>query len=113
MSTLTDFISPQVLEREGYIHISDNEKMLEYIDKAFLAAHGWFHKPNLGHVNLSVNKASDVVGVAPQTLAGYIRAGYMPANDDGQVRLVDAMTFDYKAAKRALLDSKNRTNNSH
>ena len=42
MSTthLTDFIPAQVLEREGYIHTSDSEKMLASIDPATLARHG-------------------------------------------------------------------------
>ena len=102
MSTqLTDYIPAQVLEREGFVHCSDSEKMLERIDKQFLADRG---------VNVSIRKAAEIVHCSAATLAEYVKMGYLTAND-GQISLYDALTFDYPAAKRAYLSTKERANN--
>lgn len=106
MSNITDYIPAQVLEREGFVHISDSAKMLERIDKGFLAEQGWTNLAHLRGVMLSVHKAAKIVGIDPKTLLAYIKGGYIAADQNGQVSLVDALTFDYKGAKRAYLDSK-------
>lgn len=100
MSTthLTDFIPAQVLEREGYIHTSDSEKMLANIDPATLARHGWHNLSHLRPVRISVRKAAEIIDCAASTLAAYIKMGYLPA-ENGQVLLSDALTFNYPAAK--------------
>ena len=100
MSTthLTDFIPAQVLEREGYIHTSDSEKMLASIDPATLARHGWHNLSHLRPVRISVRKAAVIIDCAASTLSAYIKMGYLPA-EGGQVLLSDALSFDYPAAK--------------
>lgn len=111
MSTqLTDYIPAQVLEREGFVHCSDSEKMLERIDKQFLAERGWLQAAILRGVNVSIRKAAEIVHCSAATLAEYVKMGYLTAND-GQISLYDALTFDYPAAKRAYLSTKKRANN--
>lgn len=110
---LTDFISPAVLEREGFVHISEPEKIFAMLDRAALAKLGWVNVEELRPVKVSVRKASEIAKVAPNTLMGYIRAGYLADDPNGRVSIADAMTFDYQAAKRDMLDNKDRTNNTH
>lgn len=106
MSTLTDYIPAQVLEREGFVHSSDSEKMLERIDKSFLAERGWVNLSMLRHVKVSVRKAAEIVECSASTLKEYIRMGYLAVDDAGQVSLLDAVSFDYPAAKKAYLTAK-------
>lgn len=106
MSNITDYIPAQVLEREGFVHISDSAKMLERIDKGFLAEQGWANLAAKRGVKVSVRKAAEIVGVDAKTLLAYIKGGYIAANENGQVSMVDALTFDYKKAKQAYLNSK-------
>ena len=56
---LTDFISPEVLAREGFVHTSDSAQMLEKIDKAYLAECGYVNLSALRDVKLSVRKAAE------------------------------------------------------
>ena len=100
MSTthLTDFIPAQVLEREGFVHTSDSEKLLEAIDKNYLADHGWHNLSHLRPVRISVRKAAEIIDCAASTLSAYIKMGYLSA-ENGQVLLSDALSFDYPAAK--------------
>lgn len=107
---LTDYIPAQVLEREGYVHCSDSEKMLERIDKQYLTDRGWLQAAILRGVNISIRKAAEIVHCSAATLAEYVKMGYLTAND-GQISLYDALTFDYPAAKRAYLSTKERANN--
>lgn len=107
MSTthLTDFIPTQVLEREGFVHTSDNEKMLNALDKRFLADHGWHNLSQLRPVRISMRKAAEIIDCSASTLAAYVKMGYLAA-EDGQVLLSDALTFDYPAAKAHYLAQK-------
>lgn len=111
MSTLTDYIPAQVLEREGFVHSSDSEKMLERIDKAFLAERGWVNLSMLRHVKVSVRKAAEIAQCSASTLKEYIKMGYLPIDEAGQVSLSDAVGFDYPTAKRAYLSTKERADN--
>ena len=104
---LTDFIPAQVLEREGFVHRSDSAKMLEAIDKDYLASQGWANLARCREVMLSPTKAAEIVGVAPATLRAYIRTGHL-RTVNGNVTLLDAMTFDYEAAKVDYLKNKHR-----
>jgi hypothetical protein len=105
---LTDFISPEVLAREGFVHTSDSAQMLEKIDKTYLAQCGYVNLSALRDVKLSVRKAAEVAGVSASTLKEYVKLGYLQVGADGYVSLIDAITFDYAAAKRKYLDSKSR-----
>lgn len=107
MSHLTDFISAQVLEREGFIHSTDSEKMLEAIDKKYLAEQGWVHSGRLREVLISPTRAAKIVGVAPRTLQAYIRSGHL-RTVNGSVTLLDAMAFDYLKAKGEYLKTKHQ-----
>lgn len=109
---LTDFISPEVLAREGFVHTSDSAQMLEKIDKAFLAENGWVNLSTLRHVKVTIRKAAEVVGISASTLKEYAKMGYLPIDEDGYVSLLNAITFDYPAAKRVYLATKERVNNS-
>lgn len=105
---LTDFISPEVLAREGFVHTSDSAQMLEKIDKAYLAENGWVNLSALRDVKVTIRKAAEVIGISASTLKAYVEMGYLPVGADGYVSLLDAITFDYTAAKRKYLDSKSR-----
>lgn len=105
---LTDFISPEVLAREGFVHTSDSAQMLEKIDKAYLAENGWVNLSALRDVKVTIRKAAEVIGISASTLKAYVEMGYLPVGADGYVSLIDAITFDYAAAKRKYLDSKSR-----
>ena len=105
---LTDFISPEVLAREGFVHTSDSARMLEKIDKAYLAENGWVNLSALRNVKVTIRKAAEVIGISASTLKAYVEMGYLPVGADGYVSLLDAITFDYAAAKRKYLDSKSR-----
>ena len=59
-------------------------------------------------VPISVRKAAQIVGISPTTLAGYVSLGYIRVDGDGHVSLLDALTFDAKAANRRLRASKLR-----
>ena len=109
---LTDFISPEVLAREGFVHTSDNAQMLEKIDKDFLSANDWVHLPRLRHIKISVRQAAEIAGPSASTLKEYIKMGYLAVDDAGQVSLFDAVNFDYPAAKKAYLATKQRYDNS-
>lgn len=102
---LTDFISPAVLEREGYIHVSDKEKMFAQLDKAFLAQQGMHDLSGLRPVRISVRLAAEIVKCSASTLASYIKMGYLSA-EGGQVLLTDALSFDYAKAKAHYLAQK-------
>lgn len=106
MSNITDYIPAQVLEREGFVHISDSAKMLERIDKGFLAEQGWANLATKRGVKVSVRKAAEIVGVDAKTLAAYIKSGYLAADEMGRVSIVDALTFNYEATKRVYLTQK-------
>lgn len=105
---LIDYISPKVLSDEGYIHNSDKAAMFDNIGAAYLNSRGWVDMTAVRAVPISINKAAQIAGIAASTLAGYVSLGYMQADDDGHVSLLDALTFDAKAAKRRLLDSRPR-----
>ena len=109
---LTDFISPEVLAREGFVHSSDNEQMFAKIDKAYLAKRGWGDMSILRGVKVSPRKAAEIAGCSASTLNEYIKMGYLAVDDAGQVSLFDAVQFDYPAAKRAYLSTKQRIDNS-
>lgn len=109
---LTDYISPQVLEREGYIHVSDKSKMLEKVGREFLVEQGWVCLEQLRHVWLPISKAAEIVGCSRQTLERYINEGYIPA-EDGKVTMLDAIRFDYKEAKIERAKSKVKIDNAH
>jgi hypothetical protein len=49
-----------------------------------------------------------VVGISTTTLGSYANLGYIQVGDDGKVSLLDALAFDYAAAKRKELDNKRR-----
>lgn len=104
---ITDYIPAAVLEREGFVHRSDSAKMLEAIDKGYLASQGWANLSQCRSVMLSANKAAEVIGIAPATVRAYIKSGHLPSVA-GYVSLLDALTFDYPAAKEDYLNSKYR-----
>ena len=102
---ITDYIPAAVLEREGFVHRSDSEKLLEAIDKNYLADHGWHNLSQLRPVRISMRKAAEIIDCSASTLAAYVKMGYLAA-EDGQVLLSDALTFDYPAAKAHYLAQK-------
>jgi hypothetical protein len=104
---LTDFISAQVLEREGFIHSTNSEKMLEAIDKQYLAEQGWVRSDRLREVLISPTRAAGIAGVAPRTLLAYINSGHL-RTVNGSVTLLDALAFDYSKAKEDYLKKKHR-----
>lgn len=103
---LIDYISPKVLSDEGYIHNSDKEAMFDNIGADYLNSRGWVDMTAVRAVPVSVRKAAQIAGIAASTLAGYVSLGYIKADEDGHVSLLDALTFDAKAAKRRLLADK-------
>ncbi len=105
---LTDYISPKVLAEEGYIHRTDKEALFENIGAEYLHSRGWVDMTSLRDVPISIRKAAQIAGCAASTMAGYVSLGYMPIDEDGHVSLLDALTFDVKAAKRRLRASKIR-----
>ena len=109
---LTDYIPAQVLEREGYVHISDPEKMLAKMDKDYLSAQGYVHSAILRSVKISVGKAAEIADCSATTLKKYIEMGYLAVDAAGQVSLLDAVNFDYRAAKKAESATKTRIDNS-
>lgn len=109
---LTDFISPEVLAREGFVHTSDSAQMFAKIDKAYLAERGWGDMSVLRSVKISPRQAAEIAGCSASTLKEYIKMGYLAVDDAGQVSLFDAVQFDYPAAKKAYLSTKQRYDNS-
>ncbi len=105
---LTDYISPDIIAAEGYVHSSDNDALLECIDKDYLHSQGWVDMSAVRDVPISVRKAAEIVGVAASTLAGYVSLGYLKSDDEGHVSLFDALVFDRVAAKKRLLADKPR-----
>lgn len=105
---LTDYISPEVLAAEGYIHRSDKAALFENLGEEYLHSQGWVDLTAVRDVPISIHKAAQIAGCAASTLAGYVSLGYMPVDENGHVSLLDALTFDAKAAKRRLLASKIR-----
>lgn len=105
---LIDYISPKVLADEGYIHNTDKAAMFANIGPDYLNSLGWVDMTAVRAVPISIRKAAQIAGIAASTLAGYVSLGYMKADEEGHVSLFDALTFDAKAAKRRLLDSKPR-----
>jgi hypothetical protein len=103
---LTDFIPAQVLEREGYIHMSDSAAMLAKIDKGYMAEQGWVNITSARKVRISIRKAAEIAGCAADTLAGYVKLGFLTADEGNRLSLAEVLTFDISAAKRAYLDSK-------
>lgn len=102
---ITDYIPAAVLEREGFVHRSDSEKLLEVIDKNYLAAQGWVNLERARGVLVSANKVAEIIGVAPATIRAYIKTGHLAAVN-GYVSLIDALTFDYQKAKSEYLKDK-------
>ena len=102
---ITDYIPAAVLEREGFVHRSDSAKMLEAIDKDYLASQDWVNLARCREVMISPTKAAEIVDVAPATLRVYIRTGHL-RTVNGKVLLKDALTFDYSVAKEDYLNSK-------
>lgn len=105
---LTDYISPEVLAAEGYIHRTDKEALFENIGAEYLHSRGWVDMTSLRDVPISIRKAAQIAGISPTTLAGYVSLGYIRVDGEGHVSLLDALTFDAKAAKRRLRASKLR-----
>lgn len=105
---LTDYISPEVLAAEGYIHRSDKAALFENIGAEYLHSRGWVDMTSLRDVPISIRKAAQIAGISPTTLAGYVSLGYIRVDGEGHVSLLDALTFDAKAAKRRLRASKLR-----
>ncbi len=105
---ITDYISPQTLQQEGWVNTADVEQMFDKMDKRYLAQQGWVDLSQVRDVWLSIHKASEVVGISSATLLSYVRLGYLELNEQGQVSLLAALTFDYEAAKRAELDKKRK-----
>lgn len=104
---LTDYIPAQVLEREGFVHTSDNEKMLEAIDKQYLVEQGWVRSDRLREVLISPTRAAGIVGVNHLTLLAYIQSGHL-RTVNGRVTLLDTLAFDYSKAKEDYLKKKHR-----
>lgn len=111
-ATLTDFIQPQVLEREGYIHVSDKAKMLEMIGREYLIEQGWVYKEGLSEIWLPITKASEIAGCSRQTLERYVNDGYVSAKD-GRVTMLDALCFDHKKTKAEIAKYKLKIDNAH
>ena len=109
---ITDYVSAEVLEREGYIHVADKAKLLEALDRGFLGEMGWINLERLRHIRLTVSKASEIAGCSRQTLETYIKLGYIPT-DDGSVTLLDVLNFDYDEAKRDRLSKNYKFDNAH
>lgn len=105
---ITDYISPQTLFNEGWVRADDQQGMLEKLDKSYLAARGYTDASRLAGIRISLNQAAGVVGISATTLASYANLGYIQVGDDGKVSLLDALAFDYAAAKRKELDNKRR-----
>lgn len=105
---LIDYISPKVLSDEGYIHNSDKAAMFDNLGTDYLHSRGWVDMSALRAVPISVRKAAQIAGISPTTLAGYVSLGYIRVDGDGHVSLLDALTFDAKAANRRLRASKLR-----
>lgn len=105
---LIDYISPKVLSDEGYIHNSDKEAMFDNIGADYLNSRGWVDMTALRDIPMSVCKAAQIAGISPTTMAGYVSLGYIKVDKDGHISLLDALTFDAKAAKRRLRASKLR-----
>lgn len=105
---LTDYISPQVLADEGYIHRSDKAALFENIGVEYLHSQGWVDLTTVRDVPISIRKAAQIAGCSATTLAGYISLGYMRIDENGHVSLLDALTFDVKAANLRLRASKIR-----
>ena len=129
MSTthLTDFIPAQVLEREGYIHTSDSEKMFASIDKDYLIQQGYVPLEYLREIKVSLNLATRIVRsrlsaeaiskgeklprqFSSSTLQSYAKDGYIKCSSDGKYDILDVLAFNYKKSKRKYLDSKGGAN---
>lgn len=109
---ITDYVSAEVLEREGYIHIEDKEKLFQALDRGFLGEKGWINLEHLRHIRLSVSKASEIAGCSRTTLETYIGLGYVPS-EDGSVTLLDAIKFDYPKAKQDRISKNYKFDNAH
>lgn len=105
---ITDYITPSMLHKEGWVHTSDPEMLLANIDKQYLAQAGYVNIAETRNVEISVHKAAQIAGVTSPTLASYIKAGYLALTPDGKVNLFDVLAFNYKLAKRAELNKKER-----
>lgn len=103
---LTDFVSPQVLKREGFLHVSDSAAMLDAIDKRYMAEQGWVNISSARSVRISIRKAAEIVDCAAETLAGYVKLGFLKADATNKLLLGDVLSFDLSEAKRIYLDSK-------
>lgn len=105
---ITDYISPTLLHQEGWVNTADTEQMFAKLDKRYLAEQGYVNMSQLRDVCLSIHKAAEVIGISSTTLLTYAKAGYLELNDQGQVPLLAALTFDYATAKRAESEKKRR-----
>ena len=105
---ITDYISATTLQAEGWVNVADAEQMFERMDKSYLAARGYTDASRLAGIRISLNQAAGVVGISTTTLGSYANLGYIQVGDDGKVSLLDALAFDYAAAKRKELDNKRR-----
>lgn len=90
------------------MHTSNPEMLLANIDKQYLAQAGYVNIAETRNVDISIHKAARIAGVTSPTLASYIKAGYLKLTPDGKLSLFDVLVFNYKLAKRAELDKKER-----
>jgi hypothetical protein len=89
---ITDYIPAQVLEREGYIHRSDMKSLLEAVGPDYVNVSA------LRGVKVSLREAAEIVKISVNTLTAYAKMGYIVV-EGGKVLLLDALNFDFKAAK--------------
>ena len=109
---LTDYVAPSVLAEEGYIHKSCQSELLGNLDREFMAEEGWVNLNHARDVEVSVHKASQIIGCTSPTLEGYIKLGYLRKTASGNILLIAALSFDYKKVKRDYLDSKKPNRNA-
>lgn len=107
---LIDYIAPSVLAEEGYIHKSSQSEMLGNLDRGFLAEQGWVNLSHARNVEVSVQKAAQIIGVSSPTLEGYVKLGYLKKTANGKILLIAALSFDYKKVKKDYLKSKKSCN---
>lgn len=105
---LTDYIPPEILASEGYIHKSQKEAMFEQLDRQFLAEQGYGDLRKLEGISVPVSKAAEIIGMAVSTLDGYVKLGYIRKDINGKIALLDAIGFDKNATKDKYLASKTK-----
>lgn len=110
MSNITDFIPAEVLEREGYIHISDTKKLqnlgfcatevlksvtVTVRDATRILREKAKHRVDSGEVEKDLAET-----ITPATLGYYVRVGYLTCEADGKISLFNVLNFDYADAKK-------------